>query len=484
MRNCQSSFMENASHHFEFLRSAISKEGYYITTEGVKEWVKARREAISVNITLIQFDEMSKWNINKETGNLAHSSGGFFSIEGISVITNVGITASWTQPIIKQPEIGILGFITKKINGILHFLIQAKIEPGNINSVQLSPTLQATKSNYSKVHGGKSPHYLEYFNGGRKRKILLDQLQSEQGARFYKKRNRNIIIETEEDVVLHEDFCWVTLGQIKDLLKEDNLVNMDTRTVISGINYGTYSEESIQLLSGFIYNNPHTLQHRNELLLSTLDSKRSLKTIEEIISWITGLKGKYEIDVRLIPLNQVSKWNTTAHEISHGEMKYFSVIAAKVNISSREVTQWCQPLIRSRQDGIIAFIVKRINGIMHFLVQAKVEAGNLDILELAPTVQCLTGNYRKGQNEYDVPFLDVVLSAGDSKILHRSMQSEEGGRFYLEENLNLIVEAPDNFPVEVPENFCWMTLAQIYKFIQFNNYLNIQSRSLLSVISF
>jgi oxidase EvaA len=64
------------------------------------------------------------------------------------------------------------------------------------------------------------------------------------------------------------------------------------------------------------------------------------------------------------------------------------------------------------------------------------------------------------------------------------MQSEEGGRFYREQNLNMIVEAPENFPVDVPENFCWMTLAQIYKFIQFNNYLNIQSRSLLSVISF
>jgi oxidase EvaA len=476
--------MENATHHFEFLKSAISHEGAHITTEEVKEWVKARREATQVTVTLIPFAKMDKWQMNEETGNLVHSSGGFFSIEGIKVKTNAGITALWTQPIINQPEIGILGFITKKFNGILHFLIQAKIEPGNINGVQLSPTLQATKSNYSKVHGGKSPHYLEYFNGSRKRKILLDQLQSEQGARFYKKRNRNIIIEIDEDVELHEDFCWVTLGQIKDLLKENNLVNMDTRTVISGINYGTYSEESIQLLSGFIYNNPHTLYHRNELLLSTLDSKRSLKSIEEIISWITGLKGKYEIDVRLIPLNQVTSWKITELEISQEEMKYFSVIAAMVNISSREVTQWCQPLIRSRQDGIIAFIVKRINGILHFLVQAKVEAGNLDILELAPTVQCLTGNYRKGQNEYDVPFLDVVLSADDSKVLHRSMQSEEGGRFYLEENLNLIVEAPDDFPVEVPENFCWMTLAQIYKFIQFNNYLNIQSRSLLSVISF
>ena len=32
----------------------------------------------------------------------------------------------WKQPIINQPEIG-LGFITKEFNGILHFLVQAKV---------------------------------------------------------------------------------------------------------------------------------------------------------------------------------------------------------------------------------------------------------------------------------------------------------------------------------------------------------------------
>ena len=32
--------------------------------------------------------------------------------------------------------------------------MQAKVEPGNINSIQLSPTLQATRSNYTKAHGG------------------------------------------------------------------------------------------------------------------------------------------------------------------------------------------------------------------------------------------------------------------------------------------------------------------------------------------
>ena len=52
---------------------------------------------------------------------------------------------SWDQPIIDQPEIGFLGILCKEIKGSLHFLLQAKIEPGNKNFVQLSPTLQATR---------------------------------------------------------------------------------------------------------------------------------------------------------------------------------------------------------------------------------------------------------------------------------------------------------------------------------------------------
>src|SRR3990167_8887293 len=125
------------------------------------------------------------------------------------------------------------------MNGILYFLMQAKIEPGNINVVQLSPTLQATKSNYTQVHKGNTTLCLEYFFGERDDvEILLDQLQSEQCARFLKKRNRNIIIEVTSDIEVKEDFCWLTLGQIKQLLTFDNVVNMDTRTVISGIPYG------------------------------------------------------------------------------------------------------------------------------------------------------------------------------------------------------------------------------------------------------
>ena len=139
------------------------------------------------------------------------------------------------QPIIIQPEIGYLGIICQKINGVINFLMQAKIEPGNINYVQISPTIQATKSNFMRVHGGKMPPYFSYFENAEKYEIIYDQIQSEQSSRFLKKRNRNIIIMVNEDLSIHSNYKWMTLGQIKTLMKYDNLINMDTRTVIAGL---------------------------------------------------------------------------------------------------------------------------------------------------------------------------------------------------------------------------------------------------------
>jgi len=471
----------------DFLISALQKQGSYISNEDLHVWLEKRKNAVKVTIEKIKFDELDNWLFDEKSTNLVHSSGKFFSIEGISVKTNWGSVNSWSQPIINQPEIGFLGIIAKKINGVLHFLMQAKIEPGNINFVQLSPTLQATKSNYTRVHQGNPPLYLEYFQNRQKYgKVLLDQLQSEQGARFLKKRNRNIIIEVEEDIEVKDDFCWLTLGQIHHLLSYDNLINMDTRTVISGIPFGDYSKDMIYMFDAI---KPLFLPDKNfetGMLLSAIDNQNHLHSLAEIISWFTELKSKYELEVGRIPLNSINDWNKDDKEISHKDGKYFKVIAVNAEIENREVKAWTQPLVESVQEGIIAFIVKKINGVYHFLVQAKLEPGNLDILELAPSVQCLTGNYRKGLNEYDVPFLDYILSnlSNDEKLKYSTYQSEEGGRFFREQNHSIIIETGDEIRLELPENYIWMTLNQLKIFIQYNNYLNIQARSLISAIKF
>lgn len=464
------------------LKSAYALENTYITNSEVINWLKEQNLKVKVSLSKITFNELKHWEFDENEGRLKHISGKFFSIDGINVKTNWGLVNEWEQPIINQPEIGYLGFIVKEINGILHFLMQAKIEPGNVNFVQLSPTLQATRSNYTQVHQGKKPLYLEYFQNAKPHQIILDQLQSEQGGRFLKKRNRNIIIQIQDDLPVYDNFVWLTLAQIKHLLKIDNLINMDTRTVISGISFGIFNSESISLFSflGGI-NKQGAIQ--NAFLRSALYDKNALNSIEGIITFLTKLKSEYDLDIEKKSLFKLKEWQFSPTEIYHTESKYFKIIPVSVEIGNREVLQWCQPMVEPAQEGLCAFVCKEINGLLHFAVQAKLECGNFDIIEFAPTVQCLTGNYRQTK-EGSLPFLDYVLKATTDKIIFDTLQSEEGGRFFREQNRNLIVLAGDEIDVKLPPNYIWMTLNQLYTFIKFNNYLNIQARSLISAISF
>lgn len=467
----------------DFLVSAMS-HGNFQTTDQILSWMKSQNGEVVSNIMQIPISELRGWSYRDDR--IRHNSGKFFSIDGIHIRTNYRNTPEWDQPIINQPEIGFLGFIVKKFNGVLHFLLQAKIEPGNLNIVQLSPTLQATRSNYTRVHGGKAPTYLEYFNGEKDVLILVDQLQSEQGARFLHKRNRNIIVEVGEDEELEvkEGYIWASLGQIKELLRYPNVVNMDSRTVISCINFGSYSEHSLRLLDAVKRMNGIHSSKPDSFLYSVLSSDNHLNELQDIIQWITSLKFKYELDVTPVGISEMKNWIYDGNTIHHESGKYFDVMGCRVEIGNREVVSWDQPMVRSAQEGLMGFIVKKINGIYHFLVQAKLESGNFDIVEMAPTVQCLTGNYRKGKNEYTIPYLEQILNAPKDKIWYSSYQSEEGGRFFQEQNLNIIVEVGEEFPIEVEENYCWLTLNQMLSFVTYNNYLNIAARSLLSAISF
>jgi len=180
--------------NLDFLISSLTEYNPFYATKEIETWIDNLNKEQFFNVEKKPLSSLINWSFDDKTGDLKHDSGGFFQIRGLKVATNWGEVSSWTQPIIYQPEIGILGILTKKIDGILYFLMQAKAEPGNINTHQLSPTVQATKSNYTRIHGGKPTLFLEYFTDSKRVDVLLDQLQSEQGARFYHKRNRNIIV--------------------------------------------------------------------------------------------------------------------------------------------------------------------------------------------------------------------------------------------------------------------------------------------------
>lgn len=459
-----------------FLKSLLTIDNPFNSIEDIYLWLKKRNEEVDVTIENIPFRKMDKWIFDENTYNLFHYTGKFFSIDGLHVKEDSDFVSQWCQPIINQPEVGYLGIITKEFDGVLYFLMQAKIEPGNVNCVQLSPTLQATKSNYTQTHAGKIPKYLEYFQKATPDQILIDQLQSEQGARFLRKRNRNIIIKINDNIPVFEDFRWLTLGQIKKLIIQDNIVNMDSRTVISSISFSNQSLIREQYSLKF-----SDLGH--DLLISSMitSGKHSLSNL---MTWLCDLKSTCNLMVDHIPLKNVKDWIITDDEIHHKDNKYFKIIGVNVNIANREIANWCQPMVEPMEKGVCVFLIKKIYGVYHFLVQAKFECGNFDMYEFAPTIQCLESQLSNTSNE-GFRFITEILNAKKDNVLFDTYQSEEGGRFNKEQNRNMLIRLDDNFEEDqLPRNYIWMTLGQLNSFLKYNNYVNIQARSILSALQY
>jgi len=222
----------------ETMLESINDENQLHSLDYVIKWFERKRTESDMIVEEIGINELDKWKVDPISGNIKHESGGFFEIIGVRVRNTfdreVG-PKGWTQPIIAHNPGGILGLLRKKINGVPHYLVQAKAEPGNIGKLQISPTLQATTSNLLKAHGGIKPLFAEYFDEPKKENIVYAKWQSEDGGRFHLKSNYNMIVEVDEDkeIKIPDSFIWVTLYQIKQLLKYENFVSPHIRGIIS-----------------------------------------------------------------------------------------------------------------------------------------------------------------------------------------------------------------------------------------------------------
>ncbi|MEU3071297.1 NDP-hexose 2,3-dehydratase family protein [Streptomyces sp. NPDC006906] len=433
-------------------RSAATTRGAHRTTAEILEWLDFHRVTCGTEIRRIPFAGLDNWSFAPDTGNLRHSSGAFFTIEGLRVDRPDG---SWQQPIIVQPEIGILGILAQEFDGVLHFLMQAKMEPGNPHLVQLSPTVQATRSNYTKAHGGAAVKHLEHFLEPDRDRVLTDVLQSEHGAWFYRKRNRNMIVEVDAgtSVPVHDDFAWLTLGQIVELLALDNVVNMDARTVLASAPMAPQEDGALSSDGG-------------------------------LLTWFTGERARQDVRARRTALREISGWRRTTHSIHREDDRFFRVVAVSVEGAGREVRGWTQPIIEPVGPGLVAFACRVFDGVPHVLAHARVEGGFLDAVELAPTVQCVPSNYAHLPAGQRPPFLDVILDAAPERIRYATVHSEEGGRFLNAESRYLLVETDEaTTPAEAPPGFHWVTPGQLNWLAGHSRYVNVQARTLLAVLT-
>tara|TARA_Y100000592_G_scaffold100786_1_gene182781 strand:+ start:5923 stop:7323 length:1401 start_codon:yes stop_codon:yes gene_type:complete len=453
-----------------FLNSYNSK----VSEKDILDSMESHRESMAVKVKEVNFDQLEKWSTNS-SGDFVHDSGKFFRICGARAFNKTTGEERY-QPIIDQPEQGILGIITRYNNGCLEVLLQAKIEPGNLRNVQYSPTVQATKSNYTGAHKGKGVAYIQDFMPSSE-KVVNRIFQSEHGYKFYRKANDNVHVHDNNASCLDTRFMWLTLGHIRFLLSKEHCINMDTRSVLATMDFIGTPLTRDEIFHGM--ENMNSLE--NQLLFSSLSEQGAKHSLESITQWVSNCKANSSIEYSTVPLNLLTDkgWVKTKNKISSQHNKQFELVGIKASIESREVSSWYQPIVRDNIPKTYAFLVKKINGIVHVLAQMVEEDYNWSGPELGPTFHSI-----QSQSELNENLETNNLTSENCKVIYDKYQSEEGGRFLEQKNRYMLILADENLDINMGNNFRWMTLYQLKKMTGFECSVNIEARTLLSIASY
>ena len=406
----------------------------------LNKWIQKQKKINKMQVTRINLNKMDKWFFSQSE--IYNKNKNFFSI--IPYMFTKNNKNFFYQPLIIQKEVGILGILKKKFNFIDHYLLQAKVEPGNINNIQLSPTVQATKSNFLRKHGGKKTKYLDYFIKKKFNTNILTRLKlSEQGTRYYEKSNKNILIDVKNNKVKNfSNFIWVTKKNLITLINKKNLLNMDTISVFSS---------SIK---------PNLIDYPKNKL-----SKITLK--------LDQFKKKSKLIKKKTYFNKLKNWKIYKDKIYDTNKKFFSIIALKVKTNSREVQSWCQPIISDHFTSVNGFLFQKFNNTDHYLLQVVLEPG-FEKLKFTSTISIKNfNNNNKIQDKFIKHFKNK------KNILIDVVNSDEGGRFYRNETRNIVSGLKGTKSISLTKKYIWASHNQIVDLIS-QNLLSIEARNLFA----
>lgn len=437
-----------------------------MVTNGLVRWLGERREAVAAFTRPIGWHDSDEWQ--SRNGTMARRAGGFFTIRGFRVESDDPSWSGQELPMIDQPEVGILGFLTRTVpGGDTEILVQAKTEPGNISLTQIGSTVQATVSNYSQVHGGNATPYLGLFRsrigGGRS----VDVEQSEQGTVFLGKYNRNVLIRLSSGAPEPEggSFAWHPAADLLDALGTDYAVNTDARSVL-------VCSQWEHLLSG----RPPFAQHASGSFGGMLgDSYHAAGVPAEtagVTEWLAGMRSASHFDLEPVPLEALQGWTLDVEGLRSDDTGRF-VRLFDVSADDREVPHWQQPLVGSTVLNRVVLACRQHRDGLQFLVRMSPEPGFGEGVQLGPTAQSALALPSGPLNEFALDAGRTVLTVD---------QSEEGGRFYRTVNryeIRLIDEGEEPPP---DEGARWLTLGSLHRLARMRGYLTNEMRSAMSLL--
>ena len=204
------------------------------------------------------------------------------------------------------------------------------------------------------------------------------------------------------------------------------------------------------------------------------------ESVAQHLDWLNDIRERTKLEREEIPLKEVQGWELEAGVVRPTNGNYFQVAGVHTKAKEREVSSWSQPLLKHEGMGLTAFLSMQKDGVNHYLVNAKVQAGNAHKVELSPTVAIF--DYLGRKDRYDsYPFIDQVLDSS-ATIRFSTIQSEEGGRFWNLRARHMVVDTTEEKLGRLPENYRWMSLWEMKELMKTPAVVSSEIRSLVSML--
>lgn len=430
-----------------------------LNQQTVRLWLEQLLSKEDFSQSPMALSDSRAWRV--EAGAFRHRSGRFFNVVGIHAVTQDGLLVQ--QPMLEQREIGNLALIVRRGDDGMEILVQAKAEPGNVGTFQLAPSCQATASNTARVHGGVPPPMVEWFGEVKRGELVADSLQSEQGTRFLGKRNRNCTLLITEQLIPGPYHAWLPVRALCALLGSDHLLNTDLRSTLLCSDWDLLSSGTPFAGAGFA----RTLSISNQLA--------DAAAWEPLSDILTALQrpAHWHSAPEVVPLSSLQGWRLSEEGIEPIAGYPFRVRHIQVRSRSREVAAWDQPIVDSAGVGEVWLPMAEWEGAPHFLFRIVAEPGFGARMELTPAIIV-----EPGARAQHGAFEASLMHSG--RVLISCFQSEEGGRFLMDENHYVIIDV--GTVTTPPEDCHWLSLAQIRALLRRGESLTNEARSVLSLL--
>lgn len=434
----------------------------------VETWLTRFREQGLLRVHPLPLRACPEWPWRDDVWR--HRSGRYFSVVGVRAQVAGRVIE---QPMIDQPEIGVLGFVVRQPEAP-QWLLQAKTEPGNVGGTQVGPSVQATESNYQRVHGGLPTPMIDCFIGEPPAGVRLwsDSLQSEQGDRFLGKYNRNALAQVPADRPVPDGgaWRWFDAADVRAALVRDYVVNTDARSVMVCSPWHWLSDGGAAPFS----HGRDRADGWTHALWRSFDAPPRADLLAAIRLSLLQARIRCGVRCERVPLAGLTGWRLCDEGIrADGAQATFSVQAFDVTALDREVVHWAQPLVVGGRTAHIRLLCRQEEGLLKVLLREAPEPGFKDGVQLGPSDVDDPLHHR-------LPWVAEWLDSGlERAAVH---QSDEGGRFMRSVARYAVVEAPAGPRAPAEAGAHWVTLSELQVLAQTSGLLTNEARSAVSLL--